>query len=308
MILLWGIPSEPPLAMVYEELKRMAAPVIMFNQRQFENSDMELDLRDGQVGGTLRIEDTNYALSDIRSAYVRPMDDTQLPEIIALPSDDPERSRCRALNDLMLRWLDITPARIVNRPEPMGSNMSKPYQMHLIRQLGLDIPETLITNDPDEVIEFHNQWGRVIYKSISGVRSIVKELKKQDISRLDNIRLCPTQFQQYVEGFDVRVHTIGNKVFATRADTNVADYRYSPREQDGKTELSPYELSAELKQRCTNLATGLGLDFAGIDLKITPDGRAYCFEVNPCPAYSYYEMHTGQPIARAVAEYLDQAF
>jgi hypothetical protein len=27
-------------------------------------------------------------------------------------------------------------------------------------------------------------------------------------------------------------------------------------------------------------------------------------EANPCPAYSYYEAHTGQPIARAVARYL----
>ena len=52
------------------------------------------------------------------------------------------------------------------------------------------------------------------------------------------------------------------------------------------------------------LAEGLGLAFAGIDLKITPDNRVYCFEVNPSPAFSYYEANTGQPIARAVAEYL----
>ena len=51
-------------------------------------------------------------------------------------------------------------------------------------------------------------------------------------------------------------------------------------------------------------ARGLGLDFAGIDLKLSPDGRVYCFEVNPCPAYSYYQDHAGQPIARAVAFYL----
>jgi hypothetical protein len=31
------------------------------------------------------------------------------------------------------------------------------------------------------------------------------------------------------------------------------------------------------------MADGLGLAFAGIDLKLTPDGEVYCFEVNPCP-------------------------
>jgi hypothetical protein len=30
----------------------------------------------------------------------------------------------------------------------------------------------------------------------------------------------------------------------------------------------------------------------------------YCFEVNPSPAYSYYESHTGQPISAALARYL----
>jgi hypothetical protein len=39
-------------------------------------------------------------------------------------------------------------------------------------------------------------------------------------------------------------------------------------------------------------------------LKITPDNQVYCFEVNPSPAFSYYEEHTQQPIAYAVARYL----
>jgi len=52
------------------------------------------------------------------------------------------------------------------------------------------------------------------------------------------------------------------------------------------------------------LSAALGLDFAGIDLKLTDEGEVYCFEVNPCPAFSYYEHSTGQPIAHAIACYL----
>ena len=63
-------------------------------------------------------------------------------------------------------------------------------------------------------------------------------------------------------------------------------------------------LPDELAERCLRLAQALGLAFAGIDLKLTPDKQAYCFEVNPSPAFSYYEAHTGQPIAQAVACYL----
>jgi hypothetical protein len=33
-------------------------------------------------------------------------------------------------------------------------------------------------------------------------------------------------------------------------------------------------------------------------------GEVFCFEVNPCPAFSFYESNTGQPIAASLARYL----
>jgi glutathione synthase/RimK-type ligase-like ATP-grasp enzyme len=52
------------------------------------------------------------------------------------------------------------------------------------------------------------------------------------------------------------------------------------------------------------LAQRLELPLAGIDLRRTPDGRHVCFEVNPSPAFSFYEQRTGLPIAAAIARYL----
>jgi glutathione synthase/RimK-type ligase-like ATP-grasp enzyme len=151
---------------------------------------------------------------------------------------------------------------------------------------------------------FRAQHGRVIYKSISGVRSIVQTLTDEDMERIDNIRWCPTQFQAFVEGTNVRVHTVGEKVFATAIKTEATDYRYAHRQSGDHAELVPADLSDDLAEMCVNLAEGLGLAFAGIDLKITPDNRVYCFEVNPSPAFSYYESQTGQPISQGVADYL----
>jgi glutathione synthase/RimK-type ligase-like ATP-grasp enzyme len=75
------------------------------------------------------------------------------------------------LFDTLTRWAEISPARVVNRVAPMGSNFSKPYQAQLIKRYGFEVPETLITNDPELVRAFRVRHGRVIYKSISGVRS-----------------------------------------------------------------------------------------------------------------------------------------
>jgi hypothetical protein len=303
MILLCGIPSETPLAMVRQQLTKLDVSCVIFNQRHFASMGLEFEISGSRVTGWLHIEGRSHHLEHIQGIYTRLMDDRLLPELEHEPVDSPKRRYCRALHDTLICWYEITPARVVNRTASMGSNFSKPYQAQLIREQGFAVPETLITNDPDLVREFHSRHKRVIYKSISGIRSIVQSLEDKDLERLDHIRWCPTQFQEFVDGANVRVHTVGAEVFATTVSTDATDYRYAY-QQGGQTELKAIELPDELAEKCVRLSQALGLAFAGIDLKITPDNQVYCFEVNPCPAFSYYEANTGQPIAQAVACFL----
>lgn len=60
----------------------------------------------------------------------------------------------------------------------------------------------------------------------------------------------------------------------------------------------------DTQEKCVALTRGLGLAFAGIDLKVTPAGEIFCFEVNPSPAFSFFEANTGQPIADSLARHL----
>jgi glutathione synthase/RimK-type ligase-like ATP-grasp enzyme len=304
MILLCGIPSESPLALVRQGLDELDKPYVLLNQRNFKIMKMTLEVDGKQTRGELRLNGDRYSLDDFTGVFTRLMDYNHLPELTDAPADDPQRQRCRNLFDTLTRWAEITPARVVNRIAPMGSNFSKPFQAQLIQRYGFEVPETLITNDPELVREFRARHGRVIYKSISGVRSIVQTLTDEDMDRLESIRWCPTQFQAFVEGTNVRVHTVGQKVFATAITTEATDYRYAQRQSGDHAELREVDLSDELAEMCVNLSEGLGLAFAGIDLKITPENRVFCFEVNPSPAFSYYESNTNQPISRAVAEYL----
>src|SRR5206468_11534301 len=113
----------------------------------------------------------------------------------------------------------------------------------------------------------------------------------------------PAQFQAFVPGRNVRVHTVGERVFATRIESEAVDYRYA--HLDGLTaRLEPVALPPPLKAACLGLAHAFDLLFAGIDLKETPEGEFFCFEVNPCPGFLYYERHTGQPISTAHDELL----
>ncbi len=304
MILLAGILSESPLAMVRARLDEIGAPYTLFHQRFFDRMDLDFEIGAGGVAGTLSIDGRRLPLASIRGVYSRLMDDHILPELEGEAAGSPRRRHCRALHDALVRWSEVAPGRVVNRTGPMGSNFSKPYQTQLIRRHGFHIPETLVTNDPELVLDFRARYGEIVYKSISGVRSIVQRFTDDDLPRLERIRWCPTQFQSFVPGENVRVHTVGGQVFATAAATAATDYRYAAREVGEPAALRPVELADEVAERCLGLAASLELDFAGIDLKVTPDGRVFCFEVNPSPAYSYYESHTGQPISLAVAKYL----
>jgi len=305
LILLGGIPSESPLAFLANALEERGADYRIFNQRQSSDCAIDLDIDSRGVTGELRFDGERFSLGEISGVYVRFMDDRLLPELDGEPDNSPLRRRTRALHDAIYRWIEVAEGKVVNRSDPQGSNGSKPYQAQLIARYGLRVPETLITNDPEAVLAFREAHGAIIYKSISSVRSIVKQLDDEDVTRLETIRWCPVQFQALVPGTDVRVHVIDQDVHATEIISDAVDYRYA-RRTGGSTALRATKLRDDLAERCVALTAGLGLAFAGIDLRIGPDGEATCFEVNPSPGYSYYEANAGQPIAASLARYLDE--
>ncbi len=200
--------------------------------------------------------------------------------------------------------LEDLPCAVVNRLGGGLSNNSKAYQALLVRQCGLMTPPSLITNNPEAAQRFYDDYqGEVIYKSLSGIRSIVRRLEPEQLTRLSLLRHGPAQFQSFIPGENVRVHTVGDQVFATRVHSEAVDYRYAGRE-GGSVEMEPATLPPAIAASCVQLARRLDLLMTGIDLKETPDGDYYCFEVNPCPGFLYYERYTGQPISTALADLL----
>jgi len=303
-VLVCGIPTETPLALVIGELQTLKVQVVIFNQREIENTDIEFSVSRGEISGRLSFYDAGYALEDFNGIYSRIMDYRCLPELRNEQAHSDRLVHAARFHEALNEWLEIADARVVNRTSAMSSNASKPYQAQCIRQFGLEIPETLITNVPEAALEFNRTHGRTVYKSISGIRSIVHEFEEKDRDRLNQIRWCPVQFQQFIEGSNVRVHVVGNHVISTAIQSEAIDYRYSSRQTGIPAALAPYEIDESIAERCVSLTKSLGLAFSGIDLKITADGRVFCFEVNPSPGYSYFEQGSGQRISKMVAAYL----
>src|SRR5690606_12312366 len=186
------------------------------------------------------------------------------------------------LHQAFRAWTEVTPARVVNRLAAMGSNSSKPYQAGLLKKLGFEVPETLVTTDPEAARGFLEAHPNAIYKSVSDVRSVVARVTPEHLERLADVAGCPTQFQAYVPGTDVRVHVVGERVFPVRIESRATDYRY-PGEH--AVERSITTLPDAIAELCVRAAHELSLPVAGIDLRHTDEGKWCCFEVNPSPAF-----------------------
>ncbi|GAA4271591.1 hypothetical protein U6A24_13475 [Aquimarina gracilis] len=299
MILICGIPTETPVALLIQQLENNKLPYLLFNQRDFISTNMVYKIVNGKIQGTIRLNDSTVDLNKITGVYNRLINFMSIPEYEDT-KDEAVRHHCAKLHDTINQWLEVTDAKVVNKNSSMISNMSKPFQTQLISDFDLDIPETIITNQPEEVVSFLKEKERVIYKSASGVRSIVQELTEEDIPKLKKICWCPTQFQEYVEGNNIRVHVLGDQVFSTLIKSSATDYRY-----DSDTEYIPVNLPDTINRACIALTKSLDMCFSGVDLKYDESKDRYtCFEVNPSPAYSHYEKHSGQKISHALANYL----
>jgi hypothetical protein len=300
LIVLWGVASERPLAAVRATLDGLGVPVVVIDQRDVLETEVDLDVADA-IGGEVRIRGERLELGAVTAAYLRPYDIRQLPALAAAGPHSPLWRHAHAVGDSLLCWSEITPALVVNRLEPMATNNSKPYQLNLIGRFGFQIPQTLVTTCAEAARAFWRRHQAVIYKSVSGERSRVSRLRPEHLDRLDDVSTCPTQFQEYIAGTDYRVHVVGEEAFACRICSVADDYRYG---DPADVEIEATRLPAEVEERCVRLAAALGLSVAGIDLRRAAQDAWYCFEVNPSPAFTYYQEETGQPIDEAIARLL----
>ena len=301
MILLCGIPSEPPMRLAIDAAIDADIEHIVVNQRRAADHDLAVNPSD-PGDGWLVVDGRAVPLGDIEGAYVRIMEPARLPEQRAGVGGD-RVARSAAFHALLLGWVEHATCRIANRTAPMASNGSKPYQAQLIAAAGFETPPTLVTDDPAEVAAFEGRHGPLVYKSTSAVRSIVRRLDDPARRRLDRLRFLPTQFQRFEPGTDVRVHVVGDEVLAARAYSGAVDYRYASRDGLDVT-LEPVEVPADVAERCVALAAALALPFCGVDLRQRPDGTWVCFEVNPSPGYSWYESAAGLPISSRLVAWL----
>ena len=198
----------------------------------------------------------------------------------------------------------------VNPPGADETAHHKPYQLAVAGEVGLPLPRTLVTNDPGEVRAFADELGpgRTIYKTFLATEAHWREtrfLRAEEMELLDQVRLAPAIFQEYVPAeADLRVTVVGEQVFATAVTAAVGGYQLDYRMDLPGAGFTPTELPPETEKRLRALMDRLGLVYGAIDLRRTPEGEHVFLEVNPSGEWLFVEERSGQPITAAVASLL----
>ncbi|MCC7125640.1 MAG: hypothetical protein IT178_12385 [Acidobacteria bacterium] len=199
----------------------------------------------------------------------------------------------------------------MNPPTADEISQRKIRQLQVARSLGMSIPDTLVTNQPEAARAFIERHGtdRVVRKAFRNIAQAPREtlrLSDADLALLDSVRYTPVIFQQYVPAdLDLRVTVVEDEIFAAsvRSDAQyAADYRPGL----ASATVEPYTLPDVVQDQVRQLMRTFNLQYGAIDFRVTPDGDHVFLEVNPAGEFLFISRRTGQPIAEAIAASLDR--
>jgi glutathione synthase/RimK-type ligase-like ATP-grasp enzyme len=205
--------------------------------------------------------------------------------------------------------LDALPCAWVNPRIADEAAHRKPYQWEVAQQVGLRLPHTLVTNRPEEARAFIEQLGvgRVVFKAFLASIEAWRETRlidAADMERLEQVRYAPVIFQEYVEGVDLRITAVGDRLFPCEIDARNTSYPADMRMVVGESKVQQVELPGGLYDTLLALQRRLGLYYGAMDMRRTPDGEYVFLEVNPAGQWLFVERLTGMPIGQAVADLL----
>ncbi len=295
-------------------LHRMEDRNIPYLRLDGENFGMaEVALRFPNVRDSiLSIGGTRTAIDEIRGVWLR-----RLIKPKACQIREPEaRAFAESEIDFTLRWfIDLLSnyCPVLDGETRILEGRNKFDQLAIAQTFGLQIPATLVTNDPASAKDFVGQHKAVAVKSVAGYGHQVEggfytaytNIVTEDIlDRLESVRVAPVCLQEYVDKeFELRVTVVGQKVFSCRIDSqNKQRTQVDWRRYDRTTPHSVYAIDQALSERLISMMKHYGIRFASFDLIVTPDGQTIFLEMNPASQFLWVEELTGMPITDAIID------
>lgn len=195
---------------------------------------------------------------------------------------------------------------------------SKEEQLKVADKLGLTIPDTCITNNPDVAKKFILQHRNVVAKmqtgfaiTEDGVESVVftNVVSENKLEELDTLLYCPMQFQKMIEKKkELRITIVGRDVYAFEIDSQQFEDAKVDWRKDGVNLLDKWvrtELPGDIEEKLLELLDIYNVDYGAIDMIVSPENEYYFIEINAAGEFFWLDNLTeGNLISKSIADVL----
>lgn len=284
MIAIAGGQVDPNMQVLVDRLNARQIPFINLLTSATTRCDLRIDLQEGTMV--------------LDGEPVRPGGCFLRHNVFLHTSDDLRIAEAAALNwyQTMRGWMTSQPSvRMFNRHTYLREN-NKIHNLLLARQVGLTIPDTIVTNN---FAEFLGHEAELIQKPVAGgeYTGLIGDVAPSDAP-------YPRFVQPRLDRPEMRIYRVGPELLAFRLDSPELDYR---RTQD--VDLVQVAVPAELGAKLVQLCDLLQLDFAAADFMVDRDGNRVFLEVNTQPMFAAFDRVCGGQISDAIIDFLtcDQA-
>lgn len=196
----------------------------------------------------------------------------------------------------------------INKKEAATRANSKLYQLKVANACGLQIPTTLVSNDPKDIRYFllkHDDQG-VIYKPFNSnfwfedkaiKISYTSKIRFLDLPDNNALQLTPGIYQKEIKKkYELRVTYFGEYLVAAKLNSQshqdgLIDWRAIP---EGKMAIEPYKLPEDLEHKIRLFMHKMGLVFGSLDFIVTMDDEYIFLEVNEQGQFLWIEDYNPQ--------------
>ncbi|WP_294278216.1 MvdC/MvdD family ATP grasp protein [uncultured Chryseobacterium sp.] len=222
------------------------------------------------------------------------------------------------IRNTLFGFLESIDAYSLGKPSVYRRLDSKEEQLKIAEKIGLKIPETCMTNNPEQARQFilkHKnvigkmQTGFAIYED--GVENVVftNVIDKDKLEELDSLQYCPMQFQTRLEKKkELRVTVVGQDIYAFEIDSQKSEAAKVDWRKDGLNLIDQWvetQLPREIERKLLELLDVYHVDYGAIDIILTPEDEYYFIEINAAGEFFWLDNLTdGNLISKSIADLL----
>ena len=295
---------------VVAQLKQLGASYFRLNSEDFEEFAIVATPTESTVCLEARDLTIKLCSKTLKSIYFRRAVYPQAP-VTPKHSNHEQLSRLHRAA-FMRSFMVFDSCKWINHPAATYKAEHKAVQLSLAKQLGFDVPRTVITNSTSGIQMVAESDKNIAVKGIETVLVWQGGQETFGYTSIVDTRVAASSYlasapliaqEALTEKLDLRVTVVDEKVFC--ASITVRDNRIKGdwRLQKIGAEFRPYCLPRDISRKCLLLTKSLGLSFGAIDLALQ-DGKYYFLEINPTGEWGWLIDGAGLPIDKAIADAL----